>query len=113
MMKKNNKRFNSLLIESVDEAVERVIGDRASSLFWRHSAYLGIKRGELSNELPKLFTSLQAMFGKSETVGELAVRILYKKAGVPLNFSDSHHPVEYAEELKRILANENKHVRRK
>ncbi|HUK29445.1 MAG TPA: hypothetical protein VLV31_13555 [Candidatus Acidoferrales bacterium] len=98
--------FNALLIDSVDEAVSEVMGAKTSSLFWRHfQAYLGMTREEMPNDLPKLFTSLQTVFGSGDyTVGEMVIRKLYAKANVPLNFSHNHPLAECAQKLRQILA---------
>ena len=65
-------------------------------------------REEMPNDLPKLFRSLETVFGKGdETIGEVVIREVYKKANVPLNFSHNHPLAEYAEELKQILVNQS------
>jgi len=102
--------FDQLLSESFDEALTEVLGPKTSSMFWHHwSKSLGINRENLSNHLPKLLESIQAVFGTGyRTVGELAIRRAYAKANLPLNYSSNRPLLEYAEELKQILAREDK-----
>jgi len=96
---------DQLLSESFDEVLTEVLGSKISSMFWHHwSISLGINRENFSNHLPKLFESIQAIFGNGHrTVGELAVRRAYAKANLPLDYSASRPLLEYAQELKQIL----------
>ena len=107
---KDQKGFDQLLSESVDEVLTEVLGSKASSMFWHQwSISLGINRENLSNHLPKLFESIQAVFGAGyRSVGELAIRRAYAKANLPLDYSWNRPVLEYAQELKQILANKTK-----
>jgi hypothetical protein len=104
--------FNDLLIDSVDEVVTEVLGPKVSSVFWRqYQAFLGITREEMPNQLPRLFASLDMVFGRAgETFGDRVVRRLYEKANVPLKNPPRRTPLENAEELRRALAKVNKHL---
>ena len=106
------RAFNELLIDAVDDVVTEILGKRGNSILWRHyQAFLGLTREEMPNQLPKLFSSLDSIFGVAgETVGERVIRKLYEKANVPLNYNSRRTPVEYAEELKEILAKDTKHL---
>ena len=107
-MGSSRPNFKDLLVDVVDEAISHIMGAKTSSIFWRHfQAYLGITREEMPNDLPKLFASLEAIFGKGgETIGEVVIRELYKRANVPLNFVHNRPLAEYAEALKQILASQ-------
>ena len=104
--------FNDLLIDSVDEVVTEVLGVKVSAMLWRHyQAFLGITREEIPYQLPKLFESIETIFGTGEeTVGTRVIRKLYAKANIPLEYSHSRSPVEYVEELKQILAKDPKQL---
>jgi hypothetical protein len=104
--------FNELLIDSVEEAVTEVLGVKISSIVWRHyQAFLGITHEEMPDHLPKLFESIGTIFGTGyETVGEVVIRKLYAKANVPLKYSHNRPLVEYAEELRQILAKDPEQI---
>jgi hypothetical protein len=109
---KHQINFNKFLIDSLDEAVTEVLDVKTSSILWRHyEAFLGITREEMPDHLPKLFESIQIVFGTGdETVGERVIRKLYAKANIPLKYSHNRPLVEYAEELKQILAKESEQI---
>ena len=102
--------FDQLLFDSFDEVLTEALGSKISSILWRQwSISLGINRENLSNHLPKLFESIRAVFGTGyRTVGELAIRRAYAKANLPLDYSSNRAPLEYARELKQILADKTK-----
>ncbi len=98
--------FNDLLIDSVDEAISEVLGNRVTAAFWYHyQAFLGITRDEMPYRLDTLFASLKGAFGVGgETLGRVIVKKLYAKANVPLDLKIERTFTEHVEELKRILA---------
>ena len=102
--------FDQLLSDSVDEVLTEALGSKISSILWRQwSISLGINRENLSNHLPKLFESIRTVFGTGyRTMGELAIRRAYAKANLPLDYSSNRPLLEYAQELKQILANKTK-----
>ena len=105
--KGNNRHpdFNGLLMESVDETFAEVLGAKLSSIVWRHDQeFLGITREAIPYQLPKLFESIQTIFGTNQSMGERVIRKLYAKANVPLNYCHTRPLLEYAEELKQALA---------
>ena len=102
--------FDQLLSDSFDEVLTDALGSRISSILWRQwSKSLGINPEKLSNHLPELFESIRTVFGTGYgTVGELAIRRAYAKANLPLDYSSNRPLLEYAQELKQILANKTK-----
>jgi hypothetical protein len=98
--------FNNLVIDSVDEVFAEVLGVRLSGMLWQHyQSSLGITREEIPYHLPKLFESMENIFGGGyESVGERLIKKLYAKADIPLKFSENRPLPEYAEQLKQILA---------
>lgn len=101
--------FDDILIDSVDEIVTEIVGVKVSPIFWRHyQAFIGITRDEMPHQLPKLFESIQTIFGTGDgSVGERVVKKMYAKADVPLEPIGSRPLAEYAEKLKQILAQDN------
>ena len=106
MAKKNRTDFNDLLVDSVDEAISEVLGNKVTRAFWYHyQAFLGITRDEMPYRLDTLFASLKGTFGVGgETLGRLIVKKLYAKANVPVELKLNHTLADYVEELKQILA---------
>ncbi len=106
MPRKHRTDFNDLLVDSVDEAISEVLGNRVTAAFWYHyQAFLGISRDEMPYRLDTLFTSLKGAFGVGgETLGRVIVKKLYAKANVPLDLKVDRSFTERVEELKRILA---------
>ena len=98
--------FNDLLVDSVDEAISEVLGNRVTAAFWYHyQAFLGITRDEMPYRVDTLFASLKGTFGVGgETLGRVIVKKLYAKANVPLDLKVDRSFTEHVEELKRILA---------
>ena len=98
--------FNDLLVDSVDEAISEVLGNRVTAAFWYHyQAFLGITRDEMPYRLDTLFASLKGAFGVGgETLGRVIVKKLYAKANIPLDLKADRSFTEHVEELKRILA---------
>ena len=59
MPRKHRTDFNDLLVDSVDEAISEVLGNRVTAAFWYHyQAFLGITRDEMPYRLDTLFASL-------------------------------------------------------
>jgi len=108
--RKTRISFNDILVDSFDEVVTEVVGVKVSSILWRHyQAFLGITRDEIPHQLPKLFESIQTIFGTGDgTVGERVVKKMYAKAHVPLEYIDNRPLAEYAEKLKQILTQDHK-----
>ena len=106
MPRKHRTDFNDLLVDSVDEAISGVLGNRVTAAFWYHyQAFLGITRAEMPYRLDTLFASLKGTFGVGgETLGRVIVKKLYAKANVPLDLKVNRSFTEHVEELKRILA---------
>jgi hypothetical protein len=102
--------FDDILVDSVDEVITEVVGGKTSSIFWRHyQAFIGVTRDEMSHQLPKLFESIQTIFGTGDgTVGERVIKKMYAKAHLPIEYGDRRPLVEYAEELKEILDQDHK-----
>ena len=98
--------FNDLLIDCVNEAFAEVLGVKLAAMLWQHyQSSLGMVREETPYHLPKLFESIENTFGIGyESVGEQVIRKLYAKADIPLKYSENRPLLEYAEELKQILA---------
>jgi len=109
LSRKHRTDFNDLLIESVEETIREVLGFKVNQAFWYHyQAFLGITREEMPYRLDTLFTSLKTAFGVGgETLGRHIVRKLYAKANVPLEDPPDKPLVEYIEQLKRVLAEED------
>ena len=101
--------FNGLLIDSVDEAISEVLGDKVTSAFWRHfQAFIGLSRDEMPDHLDKLFLALRGAFGVGgETLGRVIIKKLYAKANLPLELKPDRTLTEYAEALKQILAQDS------
>jgi len=106
MPRKHRTDFNDLLVDSVDEAISEVLGNRVTAAFWYHyQAFLGITRDEMPYRLDTLFASLKGTFGVGgETLGRVIVKKLYAKASIPLDLKADRSFTEHVEELKRILA---------
>ena len=52
------------LVDSVDEAISGVLGNRVTAAFWYHyQAFFGITRAEMPLRLDTLFASLKGTFG--------------------------------------------------
>ena len=102
--------FNDLLIDCVNEAFAEVLGVKITEALWQHyQLSLGMVREEIPYHLPKLFDSIENIFGTGyESVGERVIKRVYAKADVPLKYSEKRPLLEYAEELKQILGNDVK-----
>lgn len=104
--------FGDLLVDSVDEVFNETLGAKITAMFWQHwSTSLGVTRENMPNHLPQVLESIQEVFGTGyRTMGEQLIRRLYAKANTPLKFSNNQELLEYAEELRQILARDPEHI---
>ena len=102
----NRQDFDGLVIDSLDEAFSEALGVEGSAMLWQHyQTSLGVTQKEIPYHLPKLFESLEKIFGTGyETIGERVIKKLYAKTNIPLKLSENRPLLEYAKELKQILA---------
>ncbi len=98
--------FNDLIVDSVQETIEEVLGKSVSKAYWYHlQSYLGISKDEIPYRFETLFSSLRDSFGiGGDTLGRAIIRKLYAKAGVELVLVPNRALPEYVEDLKQKLA---------
>ena len=102
----SRRDFDSLLLESVNEAVSIVLGQRITPELNHHlEAYLGLSVEELLGNVERLFSLLEFSFGLSgSAVPKLIVKKMYQKAKVPFYEVAGTPMIQYVYELKRKLA---------
>ena len=105
------RRFNELLLQSVDETIAGILGKTVSNAFTNHMHnHFGLEIQEIPDRPEVLFNALHDSFGiGGDRVGRYIVRKLYQKAGVELLENDGHTLAEYVQTLKTRLNGEELH----
>jgi hypothetical protein len=108
---KNRAEFDKLLIQSVLETIESVLGRSVLEAFAHYiQTYVEITVDEIPAHVDLLFTLLKDAFGVGgDTLGRTIIRRLYQKAGVRLEdtraFRTKRPAIDYVEELRQRLQN--------
>jgi hypothetical protein len=98
-------RFDRALIESVEEIISAVLGEKVAESFRYHLyTYLGLSREDIPSHLKELFTVLEGTFGVGGSVlGRAIVRRLCMKLGLSLVQKQNSSFVECVEDVKKML----------
>jgi hypothetical protein len=101
----SRRDFDNLLVDSINEAVSIVLGQRITPELNHHlEAYLGLSVQETLDNIEYLFSLLEASFGLAgSAVPKLIVKKMYQKTKVPFYEVAGTPMIHYVHELKRNL----------
>ena len=102
---KNRHDFDNMLVESVNEAIAKVLGRKTSPELERYlQAFLGFSYKKIDN-IEILFSSLEHAYGLfGSAVPKLVVQKMYEKAKIPFYEVGGTPMIQYVYDLKRDLA---------
>lgn len=106
MAKQSTAEFNSLLVESVEEAMMSILGKTAArTLFLCLETYEGISRNEIPSRLGNLFSVLEECFGakNGQTLGKAIIGKLYVRLALEFVEKPDQRLIEYVEEAMKEL----------
>ena len=105
MASRLEERFDSALVESVEETIAAVLGnDVAESFGYHFYACLGLSREDIPSHLKELSSTLEGSFGVGGSVlGRAIVRRLCAKLGLSLVQKQDSSFVECIEDVEKIL----------
>jgi hypothetical protein len=98
------EKFDSLLLESIDETVRGVLGEAPlQTMFYSLEKHLGLRREEVPARLGDFEKGLVALFGRrsAPVVIRMIVRNLCGKLGIPYQQRTDCDFKTYVEECKR------------
>ena len=97
--------FDNILVESVNEAIAKVLGRKTSPELERYlQTFLGFSYEKIDN-IEILFSSLEHTYGLfGSAVPKLVVQKMYEKAKVPFYEVTGTPMIQYVYDLKRNLA---------
>jgi hypothetical protein len=97
-------KFDSLLLESIDETVRGVLGEGPLlAMFYSLEKRLGIRRGEIPERLEDFQRGLMTLFGRSAApiISRAIVRTLCGKLEIPYQQRSDYDFKTYIEECRR------------
>jgi len=97
-------KFDSLLLESIDETVRGVLGEAPlQAMFYSFDKHLGLRREQIPERLEDFQNGLVRLFGRSAgaIIGRAILRTLCGKLEIPYQQRSDLDFKTYVEECKR------------
>jgi hypothetical protein len=101
--------FNSLLLDSVEEALTDVLGTKFTDRFFTLlETELQISKTEIPNRLDKFTSVLSTVFGSRAAlvIGRAIAKRFYTRLEIPFVKKDSYTILNYSTEAKFIMGNQ-------